>query len=178
MIGTKDFVDSNKFRHPLVLHMLQTLLLPDVHVEYLSNYDFENWGPLEYAIPGDVCFDLRASVDWDYMQLPPQKNTPVPLGIRCSVPAPFGMKLHIRSGLAKHKNLCLANSVGIIDQGYRGEVTALIHNSSNEWVVISRGQKIVQASIELNPQANLIKVDELPSDETERGQGGFGHTGM
>jgi dUTP pyrophosphatase len=140
---------------------------------YLGNYDYKKWGPVEYAKEGDACFDLRSCISG---LISKDRIVQIPLGIKVAVPPPFVMKLYIRSGQAKNNEIMLANGTGIIDQGYRGEVCALIKNINEHDVYISAGERIVQASLELSPQAIFEECKELP--ESSRGEGGFGHTGI
>lgn len=173
-MSTKDYVAGYQHCHPIVFNMHESLLRPTLQIMYLENYDYKKWGPVEYAKEGDACFDLRSCIS-EFISK--DRIVQIPLGIKVAVPAPFVMKLYIRSGQAKNNGIMLANGTGIIDQGYRGEVCALIKNASkHKLIYISSGERIVQASLELSPQAIFKECEELP--ESSRGEGGFGHTGI
>lgn len=115
--------------------------------------------------------DLRSTKN---VEIEPGENTLVPLGIWLEIPKGYVGKLYIRSSLSK--KLLLANSVGIIDSDYRGEVMARFYNSQKETIVIKSGERVAQIIIEKTIPTEYIKVDNL--DTTERGIGGFGSTGI
>jgi dUTP pyrophosphatase len=127
-----------------------------------------------YARPGDAGVDLRASED--ALLAPGGGRALVPTGIAVAIPRGFAGFIQPRSGLAlKHGVTCL-NTPGLIDADYRGELKVLLVNTDPaEPFEVRRGERIAQLVIQAVEHADLVEVDSL--DETERGEGGFGHTG-
>lgn len=115
--------------------------------------------------------DVKSAVT---KQIQPGETALIPLGFKAAVPPMHVMLLFIRSGTAK-KGLALANGVGVIDADYRGEVCALVHNTTDTAIDIERGQRIAQFIILPLPAVSLASVKSLP--DTARGEGGFGSTG-
>ncbi|MDQ0090570.1 dUTP pyrophosphatase [Paenibacillus anaericanus] len=119
-------------------------------------------------------FDLYAAVTEDIVFLPGQRGL-VPTGLAIAMPAGLEAQIRPRSGLAfKHGITCL-NTPGTIDADYRGEIKVLLINLGEEPFTIKRNERIAQMVFQIVPDVNLIPVDEL--SDTERGAGGFGHTG-
>lgn len=119
-------------------------------------------------------YDLHAAVA-EPLTLQPGERALVPTGIAIAMPAGLEAQIRPRSGLAfKHGITCL-NSPGTIDADYRGEIKVLLINLGREPFTIERNDRIAQMVFQLVPQTELKLVDEL--DETDRGAGGFGHTG-
>jgi dUTP pyrophosphatase len=119
-------------------------------------------------------YDLHAAVA-EPLTLQPGERALVPTGIAIAMPAGLEAQIRPRSGLAyKHGITCL-NSPGTIDADYRGEIKVLLINLGREPFTITRNDRIAQMVFQLVPQTELQLVDEL--DETDRGAGGFGHTG-
>lgn len=128
----------------------------------------------EYAHEGDAGLDLRSTVD---ITLAPFERALIPTGIACAIPEGFAGFVQPRSGLAIRHGLSLVNTPGLIDSHYRGEIKVIAINlDSSEPISINRGDKIAQLVIQQVERAQLELVDELPS--TERGEGGFGSTGV
>jgi dUTP pyrophosphatase len=127
-----------------------------------------------YARPGDAGVDLRASED--ALLAPGGGRALVPTGIAVAIPRGYAGFIQPRSGLAlKHGVTCL-NTPGLIDADYRGELKVLLVNTDPaEPFEVRRGERIAQLVIQAVEHADLVEVDSL--DETERGEGGFGHTG-
>lgn len=120
-------------------------------------------------------FDLHAAVE-EQVILHPGERRLIPTGFAMSMPAGFEAQIRPRSGLAfKHGVTCL-NSPGTIDADYRGEVKVLLINLGKAPFTIERNERIAQMVIQTVPQVEIVEVDELP--DTERGEGGFGHTGV
>jgi dUTP pyrophosphatase len=128
-----------------------------------------------YATAGAAGMDLLAAIDKDLTLLPMERAL-VPTGIRIAVPSGYEAQIRPRSGLALKYGLALVNSPGTIDSDYRGPIKVIIINLGSEAVVIQRGDRIAQMVISPVAQARLIEAESLP--ETERGEGGFGHTGV
>lgn len=128
-----------------------------------------------YATPGAAGLDLLAAVD-EPAELAPGERRLIPTGIRIAVPPGYEAQVRPRSGLALKRGLGVPNAPGTIDSDYRGEICVIMINWSTESQVIRRGDRIAQLVVCPVAQAALIEVQEL--DETERADGGFGHTGV
>jgi len=153
----------------------------------------------QYARPGDAGFDLVAVED---VIIWPGGTTKVPTGLAFAIPPGYELQIRPRSGISAKTKLRISNAPGTVDAGYRGEVCVLVNNIStvpsvtDEWTqtraidgeyiygtkapegtyLIRKGDRIAQGVIAPVYQAQFEVVDEL--DETERGTGGFGSTGM
>ncbi|TNE85522.1 MAG: dUTP diphosphatase [Deltaproteobacteria bacterium] len=119
--------------------------------------------------------DVRAAVTEPYV-LGPGERYPVPAGFRIAIPAGFEVQIRPRSGLALRHGVTVPNAPGTIDADYRGELKILLANYGSEPFVIERGARIAQMVIAPVVQATFAVVAEL--DDTERGHGGFGSTGV
>ena len=128
----------------------------------------------KYATSLSAGMDLRANIDAP-MVLKPLQRCLVPTGIFMALPEGFEAQVRPRSGLAIKKGVSVLNSPGTIDADYRGEVCVILVNLSSEEFVIEDGERIAQMVIARYEQAEWREVDVL--EETERGAGGFGHTG-
>ena len=128
----------------------------------------------EYATSLSAGMDLRANID-EAIVLKPLERKLVPTGLFIELPAGFEAQIRPRSGLAIKKGITVLNSPGTIDADYRGEICIILINLSNEDFVINDGERICQMVIASHEQAEWIEVEEL--GETDRGAGGFGHTG-
>jgi len=128
-----------------------------------------------YATEGDAGADLVAA---EAVTLPPGGGRAlVPTGAAVAIPAGYAGFIQPRSGLAYRHGVTCLNTPGLIDSGYRGELKVLLVNTDpSEPFEISRGDRIAQLVIQRVEHANFTEVDELP--ETERGEGGFGSTGV
>jgi len=128
----------------------------------------------EAAHPGDAGFDLRSTVDVD---VGPGERARVPTGVAVAIPEGFAGLVLPRSGLASRHGLTLANAPGLIDAGYRGEVTcAVVNLDRSETVQIRRGDRIAQLVIVPIADVSPVWAEELPP--SERGPAGFGSTGV
>ncbi|MBW3659640.1 MAG: dUTP diphosphatase [Actinobacteria bacterium] len=126
-----------------------------------------------YAHAGDAGLDLSANED---VTLPPGGRAAVATGLAVSVPDGWVGLVHPRSGLALRQGLTVANAPGTIDAGYRGEVKVILVNLGDEDVAIVRGDRIAQLVLQEVGRARVVEVDTL--DDTARGAGGFGSTGV
>ena len=127
----------------------------------------------ERAHPGDAGLDLRSAVE---IEVPAGGRAMVPTGLAVAIPEGFAGLVLPRSGLASRHGLTLANAPGLIDAGYRGELTCAVVNLDREHAVrIARGDRIAQLVIVAVPDVKPSWVDDLPS--SSRGEGGFGSTG-
>ena len=129
----------------------------------------------QYATPLSAGMDLRANID-EPIELAPLERKLIPTGLFMSLPAGYEAQVRPRSGLAIKKGITVLNSPGTIDADYRGEVCVILINLSNEPFLITDGERIAQMIIARHEQPELVEVDVL--DETERGAGGFGHSGV
>ncbi len=130
-----------------------------------------------YATAGAAGFDLRAAVpEGAPAVLAPGERVLVPTGFACAVPHGYEMQVRPRSGLAVKHGVSIVNSPGTVDSDYRGPLMVCLINLGSEPFAISRGDRIAQAVIAPAPQLELIEADTL--DETMRGEGGFGSTGV
>lgn len=127
-----------------------------------------------YAYEGDAGLDLRSNVDID---IAPFERKLIPTGLAVAIPEGFAGFVQPRSGLALKSGLSMANTPGLIDAHYRGELKVIAVNiDANEPIHISKGERIAQLVIQRVPVVSLMEVDEL--DETDRGTGGFGSSGV
>jgi dUTP pyrophosphatase len=127
-----------------------------------------------YETRASAGMDLRAELDADLV-LKPLERTLVPTGLYIEIPEGYEAQIRPRSGLAIKRGLTLLNTPGTIDADYRGEIKVILINLSNEVAVIGDGERIAQMVIAAHEQADWVEVEELVA--TERGAGGFGHTG-
>lgn len=128
-----------------------------------------------YATPQSAGMDLRANIE-DPITLRPLERRIVPTGLYIALPEGYEAQVRPRSGLALKHGITVLNSPGTIDSDYRGEIGVLLINLSDTPFVINAGERIAQIVVARHEQAELIEVEEL--DETERGAGGYGHTGV
>ena len=128
-----------------------------------------------YMTPGSSGLDLRASIE-EPMTLEPFERKLISTGLKLAIPQGYEGQVRPRSGLALKHGITTLNSPGTIDSDYRGEVKVLLVNLGSAPVVINSGDRIAQLVIAPVVQAELEEVDEL--DDTSRGDGGFGHTGV
>ncbi len=128
----------------------------------------------EYSTVASAGMDIRANLDGDVI-LGPGRRMLIPTGLFLEIPVGYEAQIRPRSGLAINKGISILNSPGTIDSDYRGEVCIIMINLSDEDFVIKDGDRICQMVISRHERAEWINVDVL--EETERGSGGFGHTG-
>lgn len=126
-----------------------------------------------YEHPGDAGLDLRARVD---VELGPGERAVVPTGVAVALPRGTVALVCPRSGLAARHGVGLVNGPGVIDAGYRGEISVVLVNHDRQAsVLLRRGDRIAQLVVQEVLHASLVEVDELPG--SQRGNGGFGSTG-
>lgn len=126
------------------------------------------------ASAGAAGFDLRACVP-SPVTISPGARALVPTGIAIALPPGYEAQVRPRSGWALSAGCTLLNAPGTIDADYRGEIGVIVVNHGADPVTIARGDRVAQLVVQKLPEVDLVAVDELP--ETERGAGGFGHTG-
>ena len=136
----------------------------------------ESHHPLpQYATPLSAGMDLRANLDAP-VTLRPLERKLIPTGLRIALPEGYEAQVRPRSGLALKKGITVLNTPGTVDADYRGEVGVILINLSQEDFVVEDGERIAQMVIARHEQAELVEVSVL--SETERGAGGFGHSGV
>ena len=128
-----------------------------------------------YATPLSAGMDLRANLE-EPIVLKPMQRVLVSTGLHIALPAGFEAQIRPRSGLALKHGITVLNTPGTVDADYRGEVKVLLINFSDTDFIINDGERIAQMVIARHEQAQFEEVAEL--DETERGEGGYGHTGV
>ncbi|MDY4558632.1 MAG: dUTP diphosphatase [Alloprevotella sp.] len=128
-----------------------------------------------YATPLSAGVDLRANLDAP-ITLPPMGRCLVPTGLRIALPAGYEAQVRPRSGLALKHGITLLNTPGTIDADYRGEIGVIMANLSAEPFTIADGDRIAQLVVARHETAEWEPVETL--NDTERGEGGFGHSGV
>lgn len=128
-----------------------------------------------YATSQSAGMDLRANIE-SPITLHPMERTLVPTGIRMELPEGYEAQVRPRSGLALKHGITVLNTPGTIDSDYRGELKVLLVNLSNDDFVVNAGERVAQMVIARHETATWEEVEVL--DETERGEGGYGHTGV
>jgi dUTP pyrophosphatase len=129
----------------------------------------------DYATPGSAGIDLQAAIT-DSLILEPGERKLVPTGIRVAIPDNYEAQIRPRSGLALRSGIGIVNSPGTIDSDYRGEIGVILINHGSEPFTINRGDRIAQMVIAPITHVIMEETTELP--DTERNDGGFGHTGI
>ena len=128
-----------------------------------------------YATLQSAGMDLRANLS-EPVTLHPMERRLIPTGLHIALPEGYEAQVRPRSGLALKHGLTVLNTPGTIDADYRGEIGVVLINLSQEDFVINDGERIAQMVIARHEQGDLVVVEEL--DQTERGEGGYGHTGV
>ena len=128
-----------------------------------------------YATALSAGMDLRANIEEDITLLPLQRQL-VPTGLHIALPEGYEAQIRPRSGLALKHGITVLNTPGTVDADYRGEIMVLLVNFSNEPFIVKDGERIAQMIIAKHEQVNFELTETL--DETERGAGGYGHTGL
>lgn len=127
-----------------------------------------------YATGLSAGMDIRANLS-EPISLAPMQRCLVPTGLYIALPPGFEVQVRPRSGLAIKKGITVLNSPGTVDADYRGEICVILINLSSETFVVKDGERIAQMVIARHEQAEWQEVEVL--DETQRNEGGFGHTG-
>lgn len=128
----------------------------------------------KYETVASAGMDIRANLE-EPVTLQPMQRVLIPTGLFISLPVGYEAQVRPRSGLALKKGITVLNSPGTVDADYRGEIGVILINLSSEPFVINDGERIAQMVIASHEQIEWTPVDSL--DTTERGEGGFGHTG-
>lgn len=129
----------------------------------------------EYATALSAGMDIRANID-EPVTLQPLERRLIPTGLFISLPEGYECQIRPRSGLALRHGISLVNTPGTIDADYRGEIGVILVNLSSEPFVINDGERIAQMVVSRYSRVEWQSVDSL--DVTDRGEGGFGHTGV
>lgn len=127
----------------------------------------------EYAAGADLYAYIKECC---IVEIPPHETVKIGTGVAMAIPHGFWGGVFARSGLATKRGLAPANKVGVIDPDYRGEIIVALHNDTNEPRVVAHGDRIGQLVIVPVPTTTYTEVEDL--DDTKRGDGGFGHTGI
>lgn len=128
-----------------------------------------------YATALSAGMDLRANIDED-ITLQPMQRQLVPTGLYIALPEGYEAQIRPRSGLALKHGITVLNTPGTVDADYRGEIMVLLVNFSNEPFIVKDGERIAQLIVAKHEQVSFELTETL--DETERGAGGYGHTGL
>ena len=128
----------------------------------------------QYATAGSAGMDLRADINKPIV-LKPLDRKLIPTGLKIALPVGYEAQIRPRSGLAIKYGVTVLNSPGTIDADYRGEICVILVNLSNVDFVVNPSERIAQMVVAKHEQVDFQIVETL--DETERGDGGFGHTG-
>lgn len=129
----------------------------------------------QYATPQSAGMDLRANID-SPVTLRPMERRLIPTGLFIALPVGYEAQVRPRSGLALKHGITVLNTPGTIDADYRGEVMVLLVNLSDKEFVVEDGERVAQMVVARHEQGQWVEVEEL--DATERGAGGYGHTGV
>ena len=149
---------------------------------YKINFNFKNESnnpDPEYATAGSSGFDLRANLE-SPVTIEPHGVKIIPTGLYFEIPDNFEIQVRPRSGLAAKNGVTVLNTPGTVDADYRGEVKVILINHSENDFVINHGDRIAQAVVAAVTAKNFIKLTKVDNidEETERGSGGFGSTGV
>ncbi len=128
-----------------------------------------------YATPGSAGMDLCAHIE-NGVAIHPGERMLIPTGLRIALPPGYEAQVRPRSGLALKKGLTVLNSPGTVDSDYRGEIGVILVNLGNETVRIENGERIAQMIVARHSVVEWKEAESL--DITDRGEGGFGHTGF
>lgn len=182
--GIQDLIDElkpSKYKKEILIGVFEPIIkMYDIAMTKYHNYDIELPIKLEkgakaptYAHETDACADIYALED---MTIPAHSlSNMVHTGIRIALPESWVFLIDPRSSIGLKSGLRLSNSVGIVDEDYRGEICVLYDNISDSDYEIKAGDRIAQCWIQQVHRFKPVEVDTLP--ETERGEGGFGSTG-
>ncbi len=168
-------MDFRKLLYPMNFSA-KTLFLPEIKRTMEIKIVNRSNNPLpNYATKASAGVDLRAFIEQDILIKPLQRIL-VKTGLYIQLPVGYEAQVRPRSGLAIKKGITVLNTPGTIDADYRGEIMVILINLSNEDYIVKSGDRIAQMVIASHEQADWKLVDTL--DETERGAGGFGSTGV
>ena len=147
----------------------------NIQFSWLIPEEEQNINLPQYETPGSAGMDVEAAVR-ESITISPGGIELLPTGFAVALPAGYELQVRPRSGLAVKYGIALINSPGTIDEDYRGEIKVALVNHGKEAFTVNRGDRIAQLVLAPVVRARLENVSEL--DVTERGSGGFGHTGI
>jgi dUTP pyrophosphatase len=147
--------------------------MPQIKIKKLSH--FKDLQLPNYETSNSAGMDLRSAND-EPVIIKPMERKLIPTGLAVALPKNYEAQIRPRSGLALKEGITVLNTPGTIDADYRGEIGVILINLSNKEFIIERGMRIAQMIIAPCIQAELKPVDDL--DKTDRGEGGFGSTGV
>ena len=150
-------------------------MTPLLRVRYIRPEQDRDIPLPRYMTPGSAGMDIRAAVT-EAVNLPPGAVELIPTGFALAVPEGYEIQIRPRSGLSVRHAVGIINAPGTIDADYRGEVMVPLINFGKTAYTVRRGDRIAQMVVQTVCRARVSVVDRL--DETERGSGGFGHTGF
>jgi len=130
-----------------------------------------------YETKGAAGMDVRVALKKE-LNLEPGERELLPTGLKISIPMGYEIQIRPRSGLAIKHGITLVNSPGTIDSDFRGEIHLIIINHGQQTFTVKHGDRIAQMIVKEVQQADLVRVKEQDLDQTPRGQGGFGSTGV
>jgi len=145
--------------------------MKDLKVKIINDSDY---GLPAYETPLSAGMDVRAAIDKPVV-LGSLERVLIPTGLRVQLPPGYEMQIRPRSGLALRHGISIVNSPGTIDADYRGEIKVILINLSKDTFVVNPGERICQMVVSSCEHVEWDSVCEI--DDTERGDGGFGHTG-
>lgn len=128
-----------------------------------------------YATPQSAGMDLRANLS-ESVTIRPMQRTLIGTGLHIALPEGYEAQIRPRSGLALKHGITVLNTPGTVDADYRGEIMVLLVNLSDTDFTVNDGERIAQMVIARHEQGRMVSVEQL--DQTERGEGGYGHTGV
>ena len=128
-----------------------------------------------YETAGSAGFDLRADIE-ESVTIHPMERVIIATGMFFEIPVGYEMRVQTRSGMAAKYAVIVCNTPGCVDSDYRGEVKVILINLGSSDFVVEPGDRIAQGIISAVARAEFVEVDSL--SKTERGEGGFGHTGI
>lgn len=173
----------NIFRIPFMMNNREFFLGTNKNMDEIKKLCFVNKSPHDdpsYSCEDDSGFDLRAWIEDGKLTIPPLGRALVHTGLYFILPKNCEIQVRPRSGMSLKLGLTVLNTPGTVDGGYRGEVCVICANISNEPVTIEDGDRVAQGvlcPVFCGSLVNLSKVDSVNAEDTERGSGGFGHTG-
>jgi len=149
--------------------------LDTIEIKVKRLHGHEDLALPSYETEGSSSVDIRAAVMGE-ITLKPGEIKLIPTGLSVSIPKGYEGQIRPRSGLALHNGIGIINSPGTIDSDYRGEIGIILINWGRNPFTIKRGDRIAQMAISRIYQARIVETDHL--DTTQRGEGGFGHSGI
>jgi len=145
------------------------IIMVKINIKNTSPFDIPS-----YSSPQSSGCDLRADIKEEYT-IRSFETALIPTGIYIALPDGYEAQIRSRSGMTLKHGIVVANGVGTIDSDYRGEIKVILYNQSKKDYTITPGERIAQMVIAKYEKAEFVLTESL--DETERGEGGFGHSG-